>query len=69
MGEINRLLKPSGILGVVDFKKIEGSPGPPMSIRLSWDEAVSIIAPFGYQMGTRDADVGIYSYAITLTKM
>lgn len=33
--EANRILKPHGLLVVVDFKKISGPLGPPYSIRLS----------------------------------
>jgi len=41
--EVYRVLKPHGILGIIDFKKISGPPGPPLSIRLSPDEMRSFI--------------------------
>ena len=33
--EIVRVVKPAGILAVMEFKKIDGPPGPPKHIRLS----------------------------------
>ena len=33
--EIVRVVKPTGILAVMEFKKIDGPPGPPIYIRLS----------------------------------
>jgi len=39
--EIKRTLKTGGILAFVEFKKIEGPPGPPIRIKISPDEMES----------------------------
>jgi ubiquinone/menaquinone biosynthesis C-methylase UbiE len=35
--QIKTILKPGGCLAVIEFKKIDGPPGPPIKIRLSKD--------------------------------
>ena len=51
--EVRRVLKESGLLGVVEFKKVEDTPGPPLSVRLPPAELDSVITPFGFRlMGT-----------------
>lgn len=37
------LLKPKGTLVIVEFKKIEGPPGPPINIRLSEEEVDKMV--------------------------
>ena len=47
--EIVRTLKPGGLLAFVEFKKMDGPPGPPIQMRISSDELETIVAPFGFQ--------------------
>jgi ubiquinone/menaquinone biosynthesis C-methylase UbiE len=61
LSECARVLKPGGRLVVVEFKKIEGPPGPPIDIRLSPEELERLIMPFGFTM-TRADDVGPSNY-------
>lgn len=35
MSEIRRIIKPGGTFAVVEFKKVENTPGPPMNIRIT----------------------------------
>ena len=49
--ELARLVKPGGRLAVLEFKKIAGPPGPPLSIRLSPEEVAALLRPFGFQSG------------------
>jgi ubiquinone/menaquinone biosynthesis C-methylase UbiE len=44
--EIARTLKPDGQLAVVEFKKKEGPPGPPMEIRISPKALEAFLQPF-----------------------
>ena len=66
--EVARVVKPTGILAVMEFKKIDGPPGPPMHIRLSPAEVVDRLAPYGFEK-ERSVDVGPYNYLITLIKI
>jgi ubiquinone/menaquinone biosynthesis C-methylase UbiE len=47
--EIVRVLKPSGCLAVVEFKKIPGPPGPPEKVRLSPEELLGVLEPMGFR--------------------
>lgn len=64
--EIARVLKPEGLLAIVEFKKMEGPPGPPMSIRLSPDEVAIRVNPRGFK-SNRVVDVGPYNYLMTFS--
>jgi ubiquinone/menaquinone biosynthesis C-methylase UbiE len=66
--ETARALKPGGIFGIVEFKKIDGPPGPPIHIRLSPEEVESMIKPFGF-MPIRSVDTGPFTYMIVVSKM
>ena len=59
--EIRRVLKPGGILAVIEFKKIEGPPGPPMKIRLTADRTEQFLNPLGFNLA-RVIEVGPYNY-------
>ncbi len=61
LSEIRRVLKDDGILAVVEFKKIEGPPGPPRHIRLSPEELKSFLKAHGFQ-SFKTSDVGDYHY-------
>jgi len=61
LDEIVRAIKPSGILAIMEFMKIDGPPGPPRHIRLSPEQVDDMLAPYGF---TRElfTDVGPYNY-------
>ncbi len=61
MEEIRRVMKPEGRLVVVEFKKIEGPPGPPESIRLSPEELEARMAEKGFVV-EKTAEVGEVLY-------
>jgi len=62
--EVVRVLKPKGLLAIIEFKKIDGPPGPPMKIRLNPNEVESIVGPFGFiKNGVKE--VGEYNYLMT----
>jgi len=46
--EIVRVLKPRGILAIVEFNKQDGPPGPPKAIRLSLQEVTMRLMRFGF---------------------
>jgi ubiquinone/menaquinone biosynthesis C-methylase UbiE len=67
LAEIARLAKPGGRLAVLEFKKIEGPPGPPLHIRLSPEEVEALLRPYGFIPG-EVTDLSPYIYLMKLTK-
>jgi ubiquinone/menaquinone biosynthesis C-methylase UbiE len=59
--EIKRVLKPYGTLAIIEFKKIEGPPGPPIGIRMSPEEVERHIYPYAFSM-TKTIDIGEFTY-------
>jgi hypothetical protein len=49
----------------MEFKKIDGPPGPPKHIRLSPEDVTAMLDPYGFKK-ERTADVGPYNYLILL---
>jgi ubiquinone/menaquinone biosynthesis C-methylase UbiE len=47
--EIKRVLKPGGKLVIIEFKKMEGPPGPPVAIRLTPEETEKIVSVYGFK--------------------
>jgi ubiquinone/menaquinone biosynthesis C-methylase UbiE len=62
--DIKTLLKPGGCLAVVEFKKIEGPPGPPIHIRLSEAEVEKMVTRHGF-VKKETIDIGEYNYLMT----
>lgn len=62
--QIKTLLKPNGHLAVIEFKKIEGPPGPPINIRLSEDEVEKIVTGYNFKK-QETVDVGDFNYLMT----
>ncbi|MDY0222880.1 MAG: class I SAM-dependent methyltransferase [Desulfobacterium sp.] len=59
--QIKTLLKPGGCLVIIEFKKIEGPPGPPIKIRLSEDEVEEMVSGYGFKK-IKIGDIGDYNY-------
>jgi len=59
--EIVRVMKPGGTLAIVEFKKMDGPPGPPLHIRLSAEQVGEMLVPYGFSEERR-VDVGPYNY-------
>ena len=59
--EIVRVLKTGGMLAIVEFKKIDGPPGPPVHIRLSPEAVGDLLAPYGFAK-IKLTDVGPFNY-------
>ncbi len=62
--QIHRILKPGGSLAVIEFKKVEGPPGPPMKIRLSEGEVEKMVTGHGFER-EKTADLGEHNYLVT----
>lgn len=63
MAEISRVIKPDGIFAVVEFKKIEGPPGPPFNSRITPQEVEDIVTIHGFE-ATETSQVGKYHYLV-----
>jgi len=59
--EIVRVMKTDGMLAIVEFKKIDGPPGPPVHIRLSPEAVGDLLAPYGFAK-VKLTDVGPFNY-------
>ncbi|MGP8049214.1 MAG: class I SAM-dependent methyltransferase [Desulfobaccales bacterium] len=64
--EAQRVLKPGGVLAIVEFDKVEAPPGPPLRIRLNPEEVEGLAAPYGFQK-SRLTRVGPYNYLLLFT--
>ena len=49
MQEIVRVIKPNGVLAIVEFYKKEGPPGPPKPVRLSPQEVDKTVSEYGFK--------------------
>ncbi len=61
LDQVKRVLTEEGILAVVEFKKVDGPPGPPIGIRLAPEEVEQIVAPYGF-VKKRLVEIGPYHY-------
>jgi ubiquinone/menaquinone biosynthesis C-methylase UbiE len=61
--ETVRVLKPQGTLAVMEFKKKDGPPGPPLSVRLAPKNVEDMLLSYGLKQ-KRLADVGPYNYLL-----
>lgn len=67
VSEVARVLKPGGTFAVVEFKKMQGPPGPPEHIRLAPEETETIVGRYGFER-TRLIEIGEYHYLIVFAK-
>jgi ubiquinone/menaquinone biosynthesis C-methylase UbiE len=65
--EMGRILRPSGTLAVIEFKKIDRGPGPPVAIRMSATEVEEKICAQGFRK-TYGGDVGEFNYLLLFEK-
>jgi ubiquinone/menaquinone biosynthesis C-methylase UbiE len=65
--EAARLLRPGGFLAVLEFRKMEGPPGPPMDIRLTPEEVEKLASLHGF---TKEelTEAGPYTYLMILRR-
>ena len=62
MTEIARVMKVGSTLAVVEFQKVAGPPGPPISIRMTPEELEDLISGYGFKKN-KVAEVGPFHYA------
>lgn len=63
LNQVKTRLKPGGRLAVIEFKPIDGPPGPPLKIRLSEADTEKIVTSCGFKK-IKTVDLGDYNYLI-----
>lgn len=61
--QVKTILKPGGHLAIIEFKKIDGPPGPPKKIRLDEHATEKMVTDYGFRT-VRTVDIGDYNYLI-----
>lgn len=68
LDQVFRVLKPGGLLNVIEFRKdLEGPPGPPSRIRISAEDVAGLAEPLGLAR-TLVADIGPCVYLAQFVK-
>jgi ubiquinone/menaquinone biosynthesis C-methylase UbiE len=62
LAEVARVLKPAGILSIVEFIKQDGPPGPPKAVRLSLQEVSIRLLPLGLIRFGAVVELGPHTY-------
>ena len=68
MTETARVMKAGSTLVVVEFQKIDGPPGPPISIRMTPEELEALVSGYGFKKD-RVVEVGPIHYATMFRTM
>ncbi len=63
MKNINRVIKPGGIFSVVEFRKVENSPGPPFDVKISPKQVTDILFKYGFDV-TETREIGRFHYIV-----
>jgi ubiquinone/menaquinone biosynthesis C-methylase UbiE len=61
--EVRRISKPTAVIVIVDWKKVQTKHGPPFEMRLSEDEAKRVLAENGFCV-IKQVNVGPYHYEL-----
>ncbi len=61
--EIVRLMKPGGMLTIIEFKKVDKGPGPPLNIRMEEAEVEALVTPYGFSK-VAGSEVGEFNYLV-----
>ena len=67
MKEIVRVMKPDGVLAIVEYYKKEGPPGPPKRVRLSPEDVDQMLSVHGFQQ-KRYTEIGPDNYLQIYTR-
>jgi ubiquinone/menaquinone biosynthesis C-methylase UbiE len=67
LSEVQRVMKAGGTIAVIEFKKIEGPPGPPIGIRITNEALIETCRPFA-MAPIKTLDVGPYNYLTLFTR-
>jgi len=65
--EAARVLKPGGMLNIIEFKKIDNGPGPPVDIRMEEEDIEALVAQYGF-IKVAGSEVGEFNYLLKYKK-
>ncbi len=68
INEASRVLKPSGTLAIVEWKKGAGGFGPPDQLRTDPEEMKKLVEGFGFVF-VQDVDSGAFHYGVIFRKI
>lgn len=61
LGELARVVRPGGTLAVVEFKVLDGPPGPPREVRINAETVEKLVCSRGFRLaGVKE--LGPYNY-------
>ncbi|MCP3875421.1 MAG: class I SAM-dependent methyltransferase, partial [Desulfobacteraceae bacterium] len=66
--EAARLLKPDGMLNIIEFKKIDKGPGPSLSVRMDEAEIEELVTQYGFNR-VGGGLVGEFNYLLKYQKV
>ena len=61
LAEMVRVLKKNGLLAIIEFEKVDGPPGPPLSSRLAPEEIEEKVTSYGFEI-IKVTTAGAYNY-------
>ena len=64
INEVTRVMRNNGLLAIIEWKKVNGPPGPSIESRLSEDEIAELLKLNGFEK-QNTVDLGLYLYLIT----
>jgi ubiquinone/menaquinone biosynthesis C-methylase UbiE len=62
--KLKKCLRKDGVLVIIDFKKVETSPGPPVELRLAEEQVESELKSAGFTLVSEDRNMLPYQYVI-----
>ncbi|MFO7983378.1 MAG: class I SAM-dependent methyltransferase [Desulfuromonadales bacterium] len=68
LNEVARILEDGGELNIIEFRKIDFGPGPPVEIRMTEEDVDTLVTSHGFEKIGR-AEVGDYHYLTRYRKM
>jgi len=65
--EAARLVTPGGMLNIIEFKKIDKGPGPPVNIRMGVEDIEELVSQYGF-IRVAEYEVGEFNYLVQFKK-
>ena len=66
--EVARVIKPNGMLNIIEFKKMDRGPGPPMEIRMEEEDIKALVTQYGF-IKVAGSEVGEFNYLLKYKKI